>query len=343
MNYWLHRISHHAEASYPLLEKGHLTIGFSKVSNLEFLDKLKSGDSAYAYFEEAIVNAYGSKIRSRLSLWRFLVEMKIGDRVLVPSAGSFSIYQIEGEVSAINQLELQGVSAWNGTLMINKGVLQIGENPIDLGFFLKVSPVAKNISRYDYADADLTSRLKHRSTNADISDISTNISKALNAYNEKKPINLHHFILEKTRENLLNIIQTELNPDKFEKLVKWYFQRLGAEIIHTSKNEKDKDGDADVIAVFESLKTIYYIQAKFHNDNTSTSEWAVEQINKYREYKNESRDDEYTKISWVISSAPEFSPKCVNRAKVYSVGLFNGPEFAQMILEAGILGLDKNI
>jgi len=269
--------------------------------------------------------------------------MKVGDRVIVPSSGSFSIYQIEGDVALINQLDTKGVLAWNGALIIKNSSIYINENPIDLGFFRKVSLVAKNISRYDYADADLTSRLKHRSTNADISDLSTNISKALIAYNEKKPLNLHHLILEETRKNLLNIIQTKLNPDKFEKLVKWYFQRLGAEIIHTSKNEKDKDGDADVIAVFELLKTIYYIQAKFHNDHTSTSEWAVEQINKYRDYKNESRDDEYTKISWVISSAPEFSPNCVNRAKEYSVGLFNGPEFAQMILEAGILGLDKNI
>ena len=33
MNYWLHRISHLAELSYPLLEKGYLTIGFSDFSD----------------------------------------------------------------------------------------------------------------------------------------------------------------------------------------------------------------------------------------------------------------------------------------------------------------------
>ena len=36
MNYWLHRISHCAEASWPLLEKGILTIGFSELSNNAF-------------------------------------------------------------------------------------------------------------------------------------------------------------------------------------------------------------------------------------------------------------------------------------------------------------------
>lgn len=40
MNYWLHRISHKAELSYPLLNKGFLTIGFSDFTDNEFIDKV---------------------------------------------------------------------------------------------------------------------------------------------------------------------------------------------------------------------------------------------------------------------------------------------------------------
>ena len=39
MNYWLHRISYLAELSYPLFERGFLTIGFSDFTKKEFIDK----------------------------------------------------------------------------------------------------------------------------------------------------------------------------------------------------------------------------------------------------------------------------------------------------------------
>jgi hypothetical protein len=45
MNYWLHRISHHAEVSYPLLDKNILSIGFSDFSNQEFIDDILKGDT----------------------------------------------------------------------------------------------------------------------------------------------------------------------------------------------------------------------------------------------------------------------------------------------------------
>jgi hypothetical protein len=45
MNYWIHRISHHAELSYPLLDKGFLTIGFSDFTDDdEIIEKVKFND-----------------------------------------------------------------------------------------------------------------------------------------------------------------------------------------------------------------------------------------------------------------------------------------------------------
>jgi len=336
MNIWLHRISHQAEASYPLIENGNLTIGFSDVASSEFLEKTKSGDGNY--FEEEIASTYGC-MRSRHSLWRFIVEMQVGDWVVVPSWGSFSIYRIEGEVSLIKNISLDEIPQSDLALILKNDSLYIGDNHIDLGFFRKVSPIAINISRYDFADSALTSRMKIRNTNANITDLTESVKKALDAYKNKKPVNLHSQILESSRDQLLERIQKELNPDKLEALVEWYFRRLGASsVIRTAKNERDKQGDADIIAIFEPLKTIYYIQAKHHTG--MTTDWAVQQVREYKDQKD-SLDDGYTNIGWVVSTADEFSDEFIRLAKEHSVRHFSGREFAQMILEAGIQNLDK--
>ena len=44
MNYWLHRISHLAELSYPLLEKGYLTIGFSDFTDEVTINNVENND-----------------------------------------------------------------------------------------------------------------------------------------------------------------------------------------------------------------------------------------------------------------------------------------------------------
>jgi type I restriction enzyme R subunit len=129
MNFWLHRISHHAEASYPLLEKGFLTIGYSDFISSEFLEKTKSKD--WAYFENAFAEEWGSNPRTRHNLWRFVAEMQVGDWVLVPSWGSFSIYQIDGEACLINSIEAQGLEAWNNRLLtVMPDGLRISDQPI---------------------------------------------------------------------------------------------------------------------------------------------------------------------------------------------------------------------
>ena len=43
--YWLHRISHHKEVSYPLLDNNMLSIGFSDFSNQEFIDDVLREDT----------------------------------------------------------------------------------------------------------------------------------------------------------------------------------------------------------------------------------------------------------------------------------------------------------
>lgn len=335
---WLHRISHHAEASYPLLEKGFLTIGFSDLMNEGFLVNTQSGD--WAGFEAAILEEWGEYPRTRHNLWRFVAEMQIGDWVLVPSWGTFSIYRVDGEASLISQVDAQGLPVWNNeSLTVNECGVFIGERSLDLGFFRNVSAIELNVSRYDFADSALTSRMKIRTTNANITDLRSSVENAIESYRAKRPINLHSQILDASRDAVLNLIKTQLNPDKFERLIKWFFEGVGATNVDIpAKNESGKQGDADVVATFDHMRTVYCVQVKLHSGETNS--WAVQQIKDFTGQRDR-MDDGYTKIGWVVTSAPSFSEECIELAKVNSIGLFTGPDLARMILEAGIKDLDN--
>jgi len=183
--------------------------------------------------------------------------------------------------------------------------------------------------------------MKIRTTNAYITDLKNSVERAIEASKQKRPINLHAQILEAASPAILEQVRTCLNPDKFEALIKWYFQRVGAsEAYIPSKNESGKEGDADVIAIFEPLKTVFYNQVKFHSGETS--KWALEQIKAYKDSK-ERMDDGYSKIYWVVSSADDFSEECYALATDSKVQLINGPHLAQMLLEVGLSDLDAAI
>lgn len=351
MSIWLHRISHCADVSYPLLEKRYLSTGWSDFSSPEFVEKSKS-ENGGSYFDETIEQEWDSLPRSRYSLWYFLTGMKKGDWVIVPSSGAFSIFEIEDDkVLSNNELvQLVEIKDWSGNLvkmgeddyLHNMAESSIDKEAIvDLGFFRKVKPIAIEISRYEYADAALTSRMKVRQTTVDISDLQVSVEKALAAFKKEKPLNIYSQIIEKASQQILDTLQTELTPDKFEYLVKWYFERIGATSVYIpAKSERGKEGDADVVATFETIKTIIYTQVKFYQGETSS--WAIEQITNYRSQKD-SIDDGYSKIAWVISSSDSFSEEARKLAKVANIQLFDGVTFAIMLLEAGISNLNGAI
>ena len=229
-SFWFHRISYHAEVAHPLLERNILSIGFSDFSEKDFI---KTCSNDWDKFERSF-DEWERRPRSRYSLWRFLYEMKKEDYVVVPSSGAFSIYEIkEDDCMTIDDIDTSNLKDWNGTSITisEDGYLVFNtenEQIVDLGFFRKVRPVIQDASRNDFADSALTSRMKMGQTNADISDLYENIEKAISSYNQNKPINLHSLILESNLESTFSIIKRELNPDKLEKLVRWYLKKSGA-------------------------------------------------------------------------------------------------------------------
>ena len=342
MKFWLHRITggdHAMEFAYPLLFTHNcLSIGWSYLSTDKFVkDVLANGASV---IDDATKKAGWGLPKNRWNLWRFIKGMKKGDIVLVPTSYEFSLFEItDDEIMTNESIDGSIYQDWNGKLASRNDdghfYNEEGKN-IDLGFYRRVKQVLINIPRSGYADQNLTSRMKIRQTNADISDLQESIEKAKNAYEEKKPINLKEKIVEETVPKIIALIENLTNDYSFEKLVRWYLQSLGAKIEIPPKNEsKTEDGDADVVGFFENIKTAIMVQVKKHKD--TTEDWAIQQIKAYR--TNHNYDDYHTQM-WVISSCDQFSMKAMNEAEAAGVRLINGVEFAKMILDTGLGGLN---
>lgn len=344
MNYWLHRIAHLQNVSHPLLEKGYLSIGFSDFCNDEFFKHVVKKQD-WDYLDNSFNECWGCLSKTRYNLWRFLVEMKKKDFIIVPKWETFSVYEICDDMPIMatdKNIDLPAKD-WNGNNIqrdSESGLLKL-ENKrdcLDLGFLRKVKIVCADISRNGFADSALTSRMKIRNTNACISDLADSIQKALQHFKKDQPINLKAEILSRSTEIWHNIIQTELTPDKYEKLVKWYFEKIGATESYISpKNYKDKSGDVDVVATFESIKTIINVQVKFYKGETS--DWAINQIHDFANSK-ENMSDGYSRQYWVISSSDSFSQDSYNLAKENNVLLVDGRQFVKMLLDVGLETLE---
>jgi hypothetical protein len=357
MKYWLHRISHKEEVSYPLLERGYLSIGWSDAAtDKNFLSIMEqfaaTGDSSEALksFDSAYEAVFGSLTRARYSLWRFLFKFQPSDCVLIPSWGTFSLYKITSmpltTASLVIEPVLGGLTDWNkNPLVFRESGIYRGEELIDLGFFRKVEPIpgAQELLRDVYAEAALTSKMKMRQTNADITDRAEDIEKIIEAARTGQTPNIYGAVMETMEDALLGAIRNKLNPHKMEHLVKWYFRKCGADSVSipAKKAPNKEDGaDADVIATFETIKTILYVQVKHHTG--TTSEWAIKQIYKYKE-QTEDANGEYHYIPWVVSTCDQFSEEAVNLAKSNRVRLINGKEFARMLIDRGIQNIDEGI
>lgn len=345
MNYWLHRISHIENVSRPLLKKGYLSIGFSVFSYEDFLVAVAE-DKDWDFMEHEFDEVWGCRPQNRYTLWRFLAEMRAGDWVVVPDTKTFSVYELCDDLPnlpADADLDLPDTD-WHGRKIVMDGPTSLmkiegGEKPLDIGFLRKVSVVCTDIPRDGFADAALTSRMKMRSTNAGIPDLAENLHRAVEAFKADRPINLKAELLEKSIDTWQSVIRKELNPDKFERLVKWYFLQVGAtEVVIPPKNHQDKSGDVDVTAVFESIRTIISTQVKFHQGETS--DWAIQQIQDFAQ-SQESLSDGYNRQYWVVSTADTFSETALNLAKETNVQLICGKEFVGMLLNAGIGGLES--
>lgn len=338
-NYYLHRISYRKDISAPLLEKGnYLSIGFGNLYDNKLHDITNKKE-----FKKYIM-ANNSKIKNENSLWNFIGEFKKDDLILVPSPKKFSIYKIVGDKFVGN--DDKELSETLTKLKLNN----LKDGKYILGFFWKVEPVAENIIKREYADYPLMRIMRYRGTNVVCNNnLKKSVDEAINNFNEKKPINLFLDIVDSCRDNILKLIKEKLDDSKFEKLIKLYFKQCGANDVYKPSKADNKEGDCDVEAVFEPIKTIIHVQAKAHKGYTD--EWAINQINEYiknekedNEYtENEMEDNKYIRIGWVISTCKDFSNDAKKLADENNILLINGETFAEMLIRSGIHTIDKNL
>lgn len=337
-NYWLHRISHEWELSYSLLEKGYLSIGWNYYSkNPEVLSLARENDSNLF---DKFMKDNDTTSRSRWNLWRFARFQK-GDIIVVPLFDKkFSIYEVEEVAIPIQQIKLNEVETKNGKMAVLKDEGYYVDNElIDLGFVVKVEKIFSEKPR-SWADPKLIARMKIRQANAELIGFENEINNAIKA---KEPASLYGKLISNLNDSVTETLSQVITPCKLELLIQWYMYKKGASYVYIpSKNEKGKENgaDADVIAHFEDLGIIYYIQAKNHKKDTETSSWAVTQIKEYYEQKRD-LSDEFTYIPWVISSSNKFSEDAINEAKSKGVRLIDKDEFIKMLLNVGIEDIDN--
>ena len=104
MKYYLHRISYEREVSYPLLDNGLLSIGWSDFSNREFIDKTRL--ESMPYLDKCFQKEWNYKPKNRYCLYRFIAEMDKGDIVIVPKYQSFDVYEILEKAVPVSEINL---------------------------------------------------------------------------------------------------------------------------------------------------------------------------------------------------------------------------------------------
>lgn len=349
-NYWMHRITCGENAS-PYAQ--HLFFGNGNDSGDHYLS-IGWCDFSYEKFVEAVLAEGASALdslmqeasyglgRSRFSLYRFIVQMKRGDVVVVPIWDTFSVCRISDDRVLTNEtIDMDLMTDGHGNRLTcnpsgDRYLYASDGKIVDMGFYRKVELLATGIPRSEYAPQLLYSAMKNRSTNAALSaEVADEVDIAISDWHRRKPVNLKAEIENAVAGPVLDLVRNLLQDMKFESLVEWYLTTIGADVEKPAKNScPTEDGDADLIAHFDSLETTVMVQVKKHDGYTG--DWAVRQITSYSE-KYHVKD--FMNQMWVISSCDDYSDDAKQFADEKGVRLITGLEFAKMILGVGIKSL----
>lgn len=332
MKYFMLRVMNHADGfGRKLFENDYISIGyraFDKQNNLNFIEIYKNTQNKEVILKENIYKAWkGETIGSHWKLDKFF-NFSPEDILLIPDYGCFYLVRVVSEVMSFESIK-------------NEFCLN-NEEP-DIGFVYKIEKIcSEGIPRKSFANSKLTARLKSFLGLLDITDLKEDIDQAKKFFLENKPININECIKTHLKNEILKQLKINLDPNKFEVFLTKLLYKLGATTVTIpAKNNKNNAlnniGDVDVVAIFEKLKHIIYIQAKFHNE--VSGKWALEQLNDYKDSDKE--EEGYTQAFWAITTADTFSQDAIdfsNSEKTKNIRLMTGLELAELILDVGIEG-----
>lgn len=307
--YWLHRVKH--EGGLSILEKEKkLTIGFSDVrGDREASAALERKD--YAVFCREYERVYGGEIwRSRNCLWRFVAEMKVDDCVVVPCPWGFYVCQITSPAVPCVRGEL------------------------DFGWELGVEFLARGVCspRDDYASTALLNRMKCLLTNVNIDDLKDDVEVAVERKNNNDPFVFGNELAKRC----LSLLRDNKRPEFLEEMVAAYLKKLGGDASVQPRHYEGKKGDCDVMAVFEHLQLEVCVQCKRHIG--ATDDWCVKQISEFKQHQVDLQSN-WTRQTWVISTADDFTDEAKRLAVENNVLLINGLEFCRRAIAVGAVAL----
>lgn len=338
-NYWMHRITNEREVKATFLDKaGLLFTGWGALSNDAFLDLVLHKEKPE--YDRIYKEKTGLSPHNRFFLYMFLNEFSKGDYVVVPGNKDFSVYEIISErpFSKEHIKEFTNVIA-ELNIVEDGGKYFIGNvgEELDLGFFWKVKPVELNIPREQYAKDSLRRRMKFQGTDNNITPLSKDVDEAIKRHQDKSPLFLKNEIVDTACHVVLEKLQSISSDSAFEKVTRYYLERLGANsvMIPAKALLSKEQGDADVVAIFEALQVKVIVQVKHYLKEVN--EEAVKQILASRCFYE---DSTYTVIPWVIAACDTYTEGAQSLAEENGVRLITGSEFARLLLDVGLETLD---
>ena len=153
--YWQHRVNWEGGLDILLSEK-RLTIGFSDIAADDAATEALCAANWDSYCNRYAVIYKGKIPRNKATLWRFVVEMKVGDVVVVPFPWGFHIYRIKS------------------------AAIKFPSDGRDLGWFREVEPIAADCSpRHSYASESLLSAMRCQKTNIEITRLADDVDASI--------------------------------------------------------------------------------------------------------------------------------------------------------------------
>lgn len=330
--YLMHRISHEVKTSIKLLNDDNmLSIGWQIIVKEglanETIQQAQGEKADFIDYFEGLKNKLNNKYFTRRKgyyLYNFL-KLDKGDKVVIPMP-------IEGTITIVE--------------VVDKPIpyrKEANGEEVDIGFVVNVRKIAENIQRADYVIPELASKFKYRGSNLVLSSKDNTIIDSLIS-NFKKGKKSHSF--DNHRENIISIINQYLNDNvndnQFEKIIEMYFEKIGADSTYRRskkyKNEKnEKIADVDVIAKFDALRTVVYVQVKHHKGFTNNH--GLEQLHKF-EHENEEDFKHLNPLKWLITTG-EVDSKTEDKSVEYNIRIISDREFAAMMYSAGMIEIPK--
>lgn len=319
----MHRITHENDQTKKLLaSQSKLPIGYAAFVKKNQAEEImaeadKSDKRNFARFFVELGEKDGfdwmTPMRSYF-LYNFL-RLTVGDRILVPSPGQFSIFEVTGVPEALTQDDV---------------------NNADLGFAVTVKPIAEHLPRNNYLGSALTSKLKYRGTNLVLS--TAEVDRLIETLNTKTTITdfsaTKDAVVEQVQKNIID----KLTPDQLELLVKNYLENLGADKTYIpskkgQRNDNDPVADIDVMGQFNNLGIAVYVQVKHHKGAESHAGFthAIAQLAASR-YTGIQEYDSLIPVKWLVTTA-KVDSEWIEDVAPQNIRVIQNDEFATLLVE----------